>query len=232
MQNLYERSLDDASTDMDLSSHNLNETYFSHAGEPRKVSRGWMALALVVTLGIILIILCILTAILFGHYSTLHHEFSSLKSNDSEMKNGYSELWKSVDITEGSCKTCPPAWKMIKSNCYYFSSSSQTWERSKELCVERNGILLVIKKEFEMISLWPTIRQQRYWIGLKRNPENIDQWEWTDGSPLTFSAWNEGEPNNDRDNEHCAEVLGGRQSWNDCPCNNKLNYICKGVWTC
>ncbi|XP_056425129.1 CD209 antigen-like protein C isoform X2 [Hyla sarda] len=247
MKNLYERSLDDSNTDMDGSSSNFNETFFSYTGRAKK-SQGWIILALVVTLGIIFIILGILTGILFGHYSTMNDELTVLKYNVSDPvnENNVLELWKAVsnimgdlsrlkdkvDITDGGCKTCPPGWKMIRSNCYYLSSTSQTWERSKELCAERNGILMVIKNEFEMTSLWPTIKQGRYWIGLRRDPKDIGMWLWTDGSPLTYSVWNEGEPNNDRDNEHCAEIMGGVQAWNDRPCMDRVNFICKGVWSC
>ncbi|XP_056426773.1 CD209 antigen-like protein C [Hyla sarda] len=138
---------------------------------------------------------------------------------------------QSNTMNGSSCKTCPSGWNLIRSNCYYFSSISETWESSKELCAERNGILVVIKDESEMSSLWPTIKQGAYWIGLRRDPKDTTMWVWTDGSPLTYSVWNKDEPNN-QDSEHCAEVWGEFQAWNDQPCQRKLNYICKGVWNC
>ncbi|XP_073509982.1 C-type lectin lectoxin-Thr1-like isoform X2 [Phyllobates terribilis] len=267
MKNVYEHSLDESNTDMDASSANFNETFFSHIGRYPKKSHGWLSLALIVTLGIIFIILGILTGILFGHYATLSNELTVLKFNVSEpvMKNDVSELWKSVsnimgdlsklkdtvDISEGSCKSCPHGWTLIRSNCYFFSSNSETWERSKELCAEKNGILIAIKNEIEMdlakhlqglslevaelrqhFSLLKNIKQNNYWLGLKRNPEDIEMWEWTDGSPLTFSAWNTGEPNNDKNNEHCGEIMGPVQLWNDLPCTQKRKFLCKGVWSC
>ncbi|XP_056425130.1 CD209 antigen-like protein C [Hyla sarda] len=137
-----------------------------------------------------------------------------------------------LNITKGSCKTCPPGWNLIRSNCYYFSTIRENWERSKELCAERNGILVVIKDESEMSSLWTFIQQEAFWIGLRRDPKDIDMWVWTDGSPLTYSAWYEDEPNNVEKNEHCVETWGAVQSWNDRPCQEKRNYICRGVWSC
>lgn len=247
MKNSYERSMDESNTDMDESLSNFNETFFSHtAGGHMRKRHGWLTLALVVTLGIIFVILGILTGILFGHYSTMNDELSVLKYNVSETDVKREELWKSVsnimgdlskikdkvDVTDGTCKTCPHPWKLIRSECFFFSTMAETWERSKQLCAERNGILLVIKNEIEMLSILPTVRQGRFWIGLTRTPEDVNTWVWTDGSPLTYSLWNEGEPNNDKDNEHCAEIMGGVQSWNDRPCHNKVNYICKGVWSC
>ncbi|XP_069801783.1 C-type lectin-like [Dendropsophus ebraccatus] len=231
MKNFDERSLDESNT----------------VGRAKK-SQGWIILALVVTLCIIFIIQGILTGLLFGNYSTVNDDLSVLKYNvsDPAMKNDVSELWKSVlnilgdlsklkdkvDITGGSCTTCPFGWKMIRSNCYFFSSLLETWKRSKELCAGRNGILVVIKDEFEMMSLLPIIAQKNYWIGLKRDPNNITMWMWTDGSPLTYSVWNEGEPSNAYNNEHCAEVIGKVQLWNDLKCDQRRYYLCKGVWDC
>ncbi|XP_069815772.1 C-type lectin domain family 4 member G-like [Dendropsophus ebraccatus] len=133
-----------------------------------------------------------------------------------------------VDMSGGTRNTCRPEWKQIRSDCYYFSTNLKTWEESKEFCVKHNGILIVIKDESEMTSLWPSISEGRYWIGLKRNPNNINTWVWIDGSPLTYSAWNKGEPNNDRNNEHCAEVIGDINLWNDLPCHLERKCICKG----
>ncbi|XP_073444860.1 C-type lectin-like [Dendrobates tinctorius] len=248
MKNIYEQSLDESNTDMDTSSANFNETFFSHTGRYPKKNRGWLSLALIVTLGIIFIILGILSGILFGHYKTLSDELTVLKFNVSEpvMKNDVSELWKSVsnimgdlsklkdkvNVSEGSCKSCPHEWTQIRSYCYFFSRNSETWERSKDYCAYRNGILISLENDFEMNSLLKMIKQDNYWLGLRRNPEDIETWEWTDGSPLTFSAWNAGEPNNDYEKEHCAEIIGKVQLWNDLPCSERRKFLCKGIWSC
>ncbi|XP_075062227.1 uncharacterized protein LOC142150929 isoform X1 [Mixophyes fleayi] len=176
------------------------------------------------------------------------NELTVLKYNasNSSLRNDVSELWKSVsnimgdlskikqkvDTTEVSCKTCAPGWKLIRSNCYYFQSTATSWQRSVDECATRNAVLLVMTDTSEMNALLPTIASERYWIGLKRDPEDTDTWVWTDGTPLSFSAWNEGEPNNDKNNEHCAEILGRVQMWNDLPCDLNRGYICKGVWSC
>ncbi|XP_063787738.1 perlucin-like protein isoform X2 [Pseudophryne corroboree] len=234
--------------ELENSSCNFNEAFFSTAGGQKKNTRGWHAGALVVVLVIIFVILAILTGVLFGYYYTMMDELNVIKHNasDSNLKNEVSELWKSVsnimgdlskikqkvDTTEGSCTTCPAGWKLIRSHCYYFKSTATSWDRSIDECAIRNGILLVLKDLFEMDALLPTIARERYWIGLRRDKKNNDNWVWSDGSPLSFSAWNDGEPNNDKDNEHCAEILGGVQMWNDRTCDHKLGYICKGVWSC
>ncbi|XP_072255824.1 perlucin-like protein [Pyxicephalus adspersus] len=246
MKNSYENAMDDSNPDMDISSSFFHERFYSRKESFMKGMHGWLSVALVAVLVIIFVILAILTGILFGHYSTMVNELTVLKHNVSDTKNDTNDLWKSVDnimgdlskiktkvdTTEGTCSSCPPGWKLIRSYCYYFKSSLETWEQSREQCATRNGILLVLKDMYEMNALLPTIGKSRYWIGLRRDSENTDTWLWADGTPLTFSAWNEGEPNNDHDEEHCAEILGGVQSWNDRNCEHRLGYICRGVWTC
>lgn len=246
MKNSYEPSVDDSNPDLEISSSYFHGKFYHETGIQKRGVHGWVRLALVLVLVIIFVILAILTAILFGHYSTMVNELTVLKHNVSTSNSDASDLWKSVDnimgdlskiktkvdTTGGSCSTCPQGWKLIRSFCYYFRSNSETWERSQEQCAARNGVLLIIQDVFEMNALLPTIGKGRYWIGLKRDSENTDMWLWADGSPLTFSAWNEGEPNNDHDEEHCAEILGGVQSWNDRNCEHRLGYICRGVWTC
>ncbi|XP_068128362.1 perlucin-like protein [Hyperolius riggenbachi] len=245
MKNSYEQSLDDSNTDLEISSSHFNQSFFNRAASYRKYPRGWLAPAIVVLLIVTFVILAILTGILFSHYSTMVEELTVLKKND--LKKDVSDLWQSVgnimgdlskiktkvDTTEGNCTSCPARWKLIRSHCYYFQSQQpKSWEGAREDCATRNGILVVMKNLFEMNALLPTIGRERYWLGLKRDSENTDRWIWADGSSLTFEAWNEGEPNNDKDNEHCAEIMGGLQLWNDRTCDHRISYICKGVWTC
>ncbi|XP_077327194.1 C-type lectin domain family 4 member K-like [Lithobates pipiens] len=133
---------------------------------------------------------------------------------------------------QDSCTSCPSGWRLIKSNCYYFQPNGETWEKSREECEKRNGIMLILKDKAELDSLLPTIGSGRYWLGLKRDRENINNWLWADGSSLSFSPWNTGEPNNDKGREHCAEILGGLQSMNDRNCEDKIGYICEKAWIC
>lgn len=133
---------------------------------------------------------------------------------------------------QDSCTSCPSGWQLIKSNCYYFQAKEETWTRSREECDSRKGAMLILKDKAELDSLLPTIGNGRYWSGLRRESGNINHWLWADGSSLTFSPWNAGEPNNDKGREHCAEILGGAQSMNDRNCEDRIGYICEKAWTC
>ncbi|XP_075780162.1 C-type lectin BfL-2-like [Pelodiscus sinensis] len=68
----------------------------------------------------------------------------------------------------------------------------------------------------------------RVWIGL-HDPDKDRTWVWTDGSLYRYHSWNNGEPNNDKNNEYCVEVWTstGYKDWNDAPCDKTNAYICK-----
>ncbi|MCB9569952.1 MAG: CotH kinase family protein [Myxococcales bacterium] len=65
-----------------------------------------------------------------------------------------------------------------------------------------------------------------WWIGLS-DIQQEGTFVWSDGTPLDFTAWNEGEPNNSG-NEDCVNLpkwSGGL--WNDLKCSTVRPYICK-----
>ncbi|KAI8511499.1 hypothetical protein Bbelb_105990 [Branchiostoma belcheri] len=64
---------------------------------------------------------------------------------------------------------------------------------------------------------------QPYWIGLHdTGAEGI--FIWVDGTPLTYTSWNYGEPNNNGE-EDCVQLSG--YNWNDASCFGTAQYICE-----
>ncbi|XP_050514837.1 macrophage mannose receptor 1-like [Diabrotica virgifera virgifera] len=56
-----------------------------------------------------------------------------------------------------------------------------------------------------------------------------NKWFWLKGEPITFTNWNDGEPNNKRGNENCLTVFksGTGSLWNDDPCDFKFIPVCE-----
>jgi hypothetical protein len=66
-----------------------------------------------------------------------------------------------------------------------------------------------------------------WWIGADDLAQE-GQFEWTDGTPLDYTAWADGEPNNWGEVENCAHLWswsGG--PWNDLDCNSSIYYVCR-----
>ncbi|XP_072259111.1 C-type lectin domain family 4 member G-like [Pyxicephalus adspersus] len=193
-----------------------------------------------VLLALMFIIGVIFISLLFAFYYSIMEEQIHLRNDVANIKDDLKKNSlpqgtqdnKTENLQAASCPDCPSGWVLIRSKCYYFQEKAETWERSHQDCAERNAILLVLNDRAELDSLLPRIGRERFWLGLRRNSSNIDEWLWADGSALTFSAWNEGEPNNDKNVEHCAEILGGQRSMNDRDCDNKIGYICESIWMC
>ena len=71
-----------------------------------------------------------------------------------------------------------------------------------------------------------------YWIGLRRNETNSDSFVWTDGTAMTYSNWQSGEPNNWGTEEEECVVTGylGPSFWNDGRCGDTIynkGFVCE-----
>ena len=70
---------------------------------------------------------------------------------------------------------------------------------------------------------------ERWWLGAS-DISVEGEWVWeVDQSPLSYTNWFEGEPNNDREQD-CMEFKyqGGSPGWDDLDCaSNEPHYICK-----
>ncbi len=68
---------------------------------------------------------------------------------------------------------------------------------------------------------------EAHWIGLN-NMNEVGSYQWSDGTPMTFTNWRNGEPNNENDIENCVEMVASDGStWNDMPCNYTRGAICE-----
>ena len=128
---------------------------------------------------------------------------------------------------------CPSGWDTYSDNCYKFVAKSltvrgQNWENARATCQGWGGDLVSIGNRSEQNFITSKTRQYRhshFWIGFndRRNESNF---EWSDGSAVTFRSWGRGEPNNFK-NEDCVEMYYWSTTWNDNNCGKEYSYICK-----
>ncbi|KAL6103984.1 uncharacterized protein ACO6RY_13810 [Pungitius sinensis] len=127
---------------------------------------------------------------------------------------------------------CADDWNRIglRNYCYklFKSSEKMTWFEARDYCRAIGGDLLSIHSADEQQALPP--RSAIAWIGLSA-PDSVTGYVWSDGSPLQFQHWEDGEPNNKNNVESCASVNTDKRSesgsWNDLHCETYLNWLCQ-----
>lgn len=110
-----------------------------------------------------------------------------------------------------------------------FCFKARPWPDAEADCVAQGGHLASIHddtQQSEIVSGAYSVAGGEWWIGL--NDEVSESlFVWTDGTPVDFTSWNGGEPNNsgNEDCTHLASWAGGL--WNDMPCEAQANYVCR-----
>uniref|UniRef100_A0A8C9YQF9 C-type lectin domain-containing protein n=1 Tax=Sander lucioperca TaxID=283035 RepID=A0A8C9YQF9_SANLU len=118
-------------------------------------------------------------------------------------------------------------WEYFSGSFYYISSTKKTWKQSRDDCLQKGADLVIINSKEEQVRNFTRKSQKIMWIGLT-DSETEGTWKWVDGTPLTKSSWDSGEPNGG-ENENCVEMkkFELENSWNDLSCSTRLNWICE-----
>ncbi|NXN54657.1 MRC1 protein, partial [Rynchops niger] len=134
--------------------------------------------------------------------------------------------------------TCAEGWDEASRPDYCFKffvregNQKKSWFEAEEFCREIGGNLVTINTREDQILIWQLasdkgLHNQAFWIGLfLLNPD--EGFAWIDGSPVIYENWDEDEPNNRNELEHCGMFNGSPQMrWNDLRCERLLNWICE-----
>ncbi len=106
-------------------------------------------------------------------------------------------------------------------NHRYVAVPATSWSASDALASSLGGHLVSITSDAEQSFVWKTFGNldgidRRVWIGFSDiGTEGV--FEWTSGEAVTFTNWNDGEPNDFGGNEDVTELLGSSGKWNDMP---------------
>jgi hypothetical protein len=109
-----------------------------------------------------------------------------------------------------------------------FCFTTHTWVEAEADCVTQGGHLVSIHSESIQAFLTQTafaVADGDWWIGLN-DISSEGLFVWSDATPVDYTQWNGGEPNNagEEDCVHLPNWAGG--NWNDLPCGSQARYIC------
>ncbi|KAM8838452.1 macrophage mannose receptor 1-like isoform 2-T2 [Synchiropus picturatus] len=127
---------------------------------------------------------------------------------------------------------CAEGWNRVGSRNYCSKlftgprAYEKTWFEARDYCRAIGGDLLSIHSSAELL----VARHGRAWIGLHIADPGAG-YVWSDGSPVNFLHWQEGEPNNHNNAESCTEFKIYRAdemgSWNDAHCESYNDWVCQ-----
>lgn len=151
-----------------------------------------------------------------------------------------------------TCKTCPPGWTGWGNNCYRFYNQPRlNFADSEDFCTSFGSLdsacpchtphLASVGSEDEnnFLHEWwksmrePTTAKQHVRVGYTDNAKE-GTWKWSDGARTSYTAWENGQPDDHGLGQDCAVMrklpessLGDRGTWDDESCQNSRAFFCK-----
>ncbi|XP_071511250.1 macrophage mannose receptor 1-like [Diadema antillarum] len=130
---------------------------------------------------------------------------------------------------------CGTGWMYDENsmNCFWFVTDWLNQNDADVQCQLRGGFLTSILSPVESVFLFTYSEYYRlvdgithFWIGLHDSTQE-QGFLWTDGSPVSFLNWADGEPNDYGQGEDCVELMTSNGQWNDVKCDDTNPYICR-----
>ncbi|KAM4564441.1 type-2 ice-structuring protein-like isoform 1-T1 [Fundulus diaphanus] len=134
-----------------------------------------------------------------------------------------------VDLVQRS--SCPSGWSPINSRCFHYVPKPMTWARAERNCLSMGANLASVHDldEYHQVQSLITLAShgsKETWIGCT-NAQETGVWLWSDGSPLHYTNWCRGEPNNGRNSQRCLQMnYSGEKCWDDHYCYVQLPSVC------
>ncbi|XP_033624558.1 macrophage mannose receptor 1-like [Asterias rubens] len=126
---------------------------------------------------------------------------------------------------------CPVGWIGWGDNCFkpFQPANKKSFWDAEAQCVSLGANLASFHTPEEETYLKvqaDVFNNEPFWIGL-HDSQNEGGFEWTDGSVVSYTNWNDGEPNDYNTGEDCTEMFFDNRKWNDQSCNQLQGWVCK-----
>ncbi|GCC22034.1 hypothetical protein chiPu_0000418 [Chiloscyllium punctatum] len=137
---------------------------------------------------------------------------------------------ESVDPWKYSSTECEAGWLAYNGFCYYMNRQDLKWDDADSSCKSNESHLISIHSLADVelvVSKLHEAYSYEIWTGL-RSDQFPALFKWSDGSPVTFTYWDQAQPNIPYNTtEHCVSYGGKLGQWKISECDSKLSYVCK-----
>ncbi|CAL9682123.1 unnamed protein product [Knipowitschia caucasica] len=124
-----------------------------------------------------------------------------------------------------------PGWRKNNDICYYYNDTDVVdFHTAMMRCyTEKAALVSILSKEEQAYvnTMVGTGNVAVSWIGMRMFGIANGQYKWVDFSPVTYTHWSPGEPNNANGEEQCVQMNRHQGGWNDANCGRTAGYVCK-----
>ncbi|CAJ0952990.1 unnamed protein product, partial [Mesorhabditis belari] len=151
----------------------------------------------------------------------LERKINALQSKNLDLETKINRTMDLLDLYRDG-------WSYLAktASSYKVIDQKMTFDEAEAYCASRKSQLVSIhsQEEHDFVSkLAKNVDSIAYfWIGLKRNPNKGNAFEWTDGSSVDFTNWRSGEPDS---NTHAA-LWGDDGKWDVWSPTDQRPFIC------
>ncbi|XP_016049907.1 lymphocyte antigen 75 isoform X1 [Erinaceus europaeus] len=138
---------------------------------------------------------------------------------------------ETTDVWTYSDTHCDTNWLPNNGYCYLLVNESNSWDKAYMKCKTFGSDLISIHSladvEVIVTKLHSGDAKEEIWTGFK-NINIPTLFQWSDGTEVTQTYWNENEPNVPYNKTpNCVSYLGKLGQWKVQSCEKKLKYVCK-----
>ncbi|XP_065432198.1 asialoglycoprotein receptor 2-like isoform X7 [Chrysemys picta bellii] len=117
---------------------------------------------------------------------TMSKELAEVRRDHDRLQQVLSRVQAELqNLKEVICTKCPPGWQHFQKSCYFFSTSTKSWQDAKQFCTNEGSHLVIVNTVEEQRFLSNHITEPHvYWLSLSDSAKE-GEWRWVDGSPLS-----------------------------------------------
>merc|ERR1719424_1460627 len=138
-------------------------------------------------------------------------------------------MWSSdYSVTRAGWEVCARAPPPPPTPHYTLMNNALSWGEADAACLAAGLQLATVQSAAQNAALVTAAAGNQVWIG-GTDAASEGAWVWSpSNTPLSYTNWYAGEPNNANGGEDCLEFnYGTPGEWNDWGCTGKRKYVCQ-----